>query len=69
VRLIGTADVLDRAEALVRERLGKWIFTSDERALPNVVVEKLTALGKTIATAESCTGGFVANQLTNVPGS
>ena len=69
VRLIGSAEVLGRAEALVRERLGKWIFTSDERELPNVVVETLTALGRTLATAESCTGGFVANQLTNVPGS
>ena len=69
VRLIGTTGVLDRAEALVRERLGKWIFTSDERELSDVVVEKLTALGKTIATAESCTGGFIANQLTNVSGS
>ena len=69
VRLIGSAAVLDRAEALLRERLGKWIFTGDERELPNVVVEKLTALGKTVVTAESCTGGFVANQFTNVPGS
>ena len=68
VRLIGAAPVLDRAATLVRERLGKWIFTSDERELPEVVVEKLTVLGKTIATAESCTGGFIANQLTNVPG-
>ncbi|MEO6785307.1 MAG: competence/damage-inducible protein A [Chthoniobacteraceae bacterium] len=68
LRLIGSAPVLDRAEALVRERLGKWIFTSDERELPNVVIETLTALGKTVATAESCTGGFIANQLTNVPG-
>ena len=69
VRLIGTAAVLDRAESLVRGRLGKWIFTGDERELPTVVVEKLTALEKTIATAESCTGGFIANQLTNVSGS
>ncbi len=69
LRLLGSSAVLDRAEILVRERLGKWIFTSDERELPNVVVEKLTALEKTIATAESCTGGFIANQLTNVAGS
>jgi len=68
LRLIGPPDMLDRAEPLVRERLGKWIFTSDERELPDVVVEKLTALGRTVATAESCTGGFIANQLTNVPG-
>ncbi len=68
LRLIGSADLLDRAAALVRERLGKWIFTSDERELQNVVVEKLTALGKTVATAESCTGGFIAHSITNVPG-
>ena len=68
LRLIGATDLLDHAAPLVRERLGKWIFTSDERELPNVVVEKLTALGKTIAVAESCTGGFIVNQLTNVPG-
>ena len=68
VRLIGIAAVLDRAETLVRERLAKWIFTSDERELQEVVVGKLTTLGKTIATAESCTGGFIANLLTNVPG-
>ena len=69
VRLIGSASVLDCADRIVREKLLRWIFTSDERELPEVVVEKLTALGKTIATAESCTGGFLANQFTNVPGS
>ncbi len=68
VRLLGSPAMLDRAAMIVRERLGQWIFTSDDRELPNVVVEKLTALGKTIATAESCTGGFIAHQLTNVPG-
>ncbi|MEQ1852853.1 MAG: nicotinamide-nucleotide amidohydrolase family protein, partial [Chthoniobacteraceae bacterium] len=68
LRLIGTPEVLDRAAAIVGERLGKWIFTTDERELPEVVVENLTARGKTIATAESCTGGFIANQITGVPG-
>ena len=33
------------------------------------VVEKLRSLNKTIATMESCTGGGVANAITNIPGS
>jgi len=32
------------------------------------VVRLLTRQGKTLALAESCTGGFIANQITNVPG-
>ena len=68
LRLIGTPAILDRAAALVMERLGQWIFTADERELPQVIIEKLTSLTKTLAVAESCTGGFVANQITNVPG-
>lgn len=32
------------------------------------IVEKLTKLGKTISTMESCTGGGVANAITNIEG-
>ena len=68
LRLIGVPEMLQRADRLVRERLEKWIFTTDERDLPQVIVEMLAARGATLAAAESCTGGFVANQITNVPG-
>ena len=33
------------------------------------VVEDLTAAGKAVATAESCTGGWVAKSITDIPGS
>lgn len=32
------------------------------------VVSRLTAQGKTLATAESCTGGLLGKQITDVPG-
>jgi nicotinamide-nucleotide amidase len=36
--------------------------------LEQTVIAQATTLGKKIATAESCTGGFIAHRLTNVPG-
>jgi PncC family amidohydrolase len=37
--------------------------------LENAIVERLTALGQTVATAESCTGGLIAYRITDAPGS
>ena len=36
--------------------------------LPEAIIARLTALGKKVATAESCTGGLLAKQLTDVAG-
>jgi nicotinamide-nucleotide amidase len=68
LRLIGAPDLLTRAEMVVRERLGAHIFTSDSRSLEQVVIDTLAIRKETLAVAESCTGGFIAHQLTNVPG-
>ena len=68
LRLIGMPKVLDRASALVLEKLGGSIFTQDLRSLEQVLIETLTAREATVALAESCTGGFLANKLTNVAG-
>ena len=37
--------------------------------LAAAVVEDLTATGKAVATAESCTGGWIAKSITDIPGS
>jgi len=45
------------------------VTENDIRELANVLVRELTEQGKTLATAESCTGGWVAKTITDVPGS
>ena len=68
VRTIGAPELLERAEAIIRERLGGHIVSVDERSVEKVVVDLLRERGATVAVAESCTGGHLANLLTNVPG-
>jgi len=61
---------LDRMTRRVRELLGDGVFgVGDETSLEEVVGELLAAAGKTVATAESCTGGLIAERLTRIPGS
>jgi nicotinamide-nucleotide amidase len=60
---------IDRLEAVLRERVGRYIFGTGDDALEAVLGAMLRERGLTVATAESCTGGFVAHRLTNVSGS
>jgi nicotinamide-nucleotide amidase len=68
LRLVGEAPVLDRAERIVREKLGAAIFSTDGSDLEEAVVRLLTERKQTLAVAESCTGGYLAHRITNVPG-
>jgi nicotinamide-nucleotide amidase len=68
LRLIGDAAVLDQAEGIVREKLGSAIFSTDGSDLEQAIVKLLTECKKTLAVAESCTGGYLAHRITNVPG-
>jgi len=60
---------LAEAEELIRERIGEFVYATGKQSLAEVIARILTNRGKTIAVAESCTGGLVANTLTNIPGS
>jgi nicotinamide-nucleotide amidase len=62
------AEMVDRAEAEVRRRLGPIVFGVDGETLAGVAGRLLLRERATIATAESCTGGLVAGALTEVPG-
>ena len=56
------------AEKVVERILGAHIFGLDDAEIENVVVKLLTEKKKTLALAESCTGGNIAHRITNVPG-
>jgi nicotinamide-nucleotide amidase len=58
----------ERAD-LVRARLGILVYGENEETLEMAVVALLKRLGQTVSTAESCTGGLVAQRITDVPGS
>jgi len=58
-----------QAEGEVVKRLSEHIFAYDQDTLEGVVAALLIERKLTLALAESCTGGLIADCLTNVPGS
>ena len=56
-------------ESYLQEKAGEYIYGTEEEDLEVVVGRLLTERRLTLAVAESCTGGLVANRLTDVPGS
>ncbi len=50
------------------ERLCELVFGTDQRSLAEIVGGRLVELGKTIAVAESCTGGLLAEIITEIQG-
>jgi len=68
VRVIGDRKAIQSADVIIRGELGLSIFSDNDEALEQVVVRLLKQRKQTLATAESCTGGLIANQITNVSG-
>jgi len=60
--------LVDALEARARDVLGDHVFGVDNETLQSVVLDMLTARGLFLATMESCTGGLVADLITDIPG-
>ena len=76
VRVTAKAATQAEADALcapvveeIRRRVGSFVYSVDVDSLEALVVDALRAAGKTLATAESCTGGLLAKRITDVAGS
>lgn len=76
VKVLAQAATVDEAKSLARRaaddartRLGDVVYGEGFGSLPDHLGALLAERGKTVAVAESCTGGLVAELLTRVPGS
>lgn len=76
LRLTAKAERREEAEEMIAQReeqirslLGESIWGTDEETLEAVVGALLVEKGLSLATMESCTGGLLANMITDVPGS
>lgn len=61
-------DLLEVERALHR-RLGAAVYGVDAETLEEIVGDRLMRQRKTLALAESCTGGLLSDRITSVPGS
>lgn len=67
-RLIATRAVLEEVEVLVLAAVGQHLVSHQGELIEHVVVQKMREKGRTLALAESCTGGLLASRITDVPG-
>lgn len=52
----------------IRETLTPWCFSREEKSLPAVIGGLLKKRGRSLSTAESCTGGLVASRIVDISG-
>jgi nicotinamide-nucleotide amidase len=64
----GADERADALSAALRAPLERYLFAEDERGIEEIVLSLSRSQGLTLAAAESCTGGMVAERLTSVPG-
>src|SRR5690606_29837486 len=53
----------------LKQKVKPWLVAAEDISMVEVVSHLLKQKNKTISTAESCTGGYIAHQFTSLPGS
>ena len=69
VRCIGAPEVVDALADTIRSAAPEDYVGEGEVSIQEAVVGALSQRGERVATAESCTGGLISCQITDVPGS
>lgn len=60
---------LDAQFSQLKDLVKEWMVIDEDKSLSVVIGELLREKGRTMATAESCTGGYIAHMITSVAGS
>ncbi len=60
---------LEQQFNLLKEKVKEYIITDKDVTMQALIGNLLKINGKTLATAESCTGGYIAHLITSMPGS
>lgn len=76
LRVTAKAESAEKAEQMTRNAIetvvlptvGEWVYGIDKDSLEQVCFELLSEKHLTLAAAESCTGGLIAERMTNIPG-
>ncbi|OLY92343.1 nicotinamide-nucleotide amidase [Cnuella takakiae] len=63
------APVLEQQFSALQQLVQQWLVVAEDIPLQEAVLNLLKEKGKTVATAESCTGGYLAHLITAIPGS
>ena len=76
LRITAKSETAEEAERLISDmlkkvemRIGGYIYGYDDETLNSAVYKYLKNNGLTLATAESCTGGLLADSIVKIPGS
>ena len=60
---------VDELAGRLEEAMDEWVYSSEGESLEQIVLYYLGLRQATLAVAESCTGGLIAQRITSVPGS
>jgi nicotinamide-nucleotide amidase len=61
--------LIDPVKKEILERVGQYYYGDDDISLEQIIGKMLTEKNLTLVTAESCTGGMIAQRITSIPGS
>ncbi len=76
IRVAAKAESREQANALIEpvkaeivQRVERYYYGEEDATLESAVAQLLTESGRTLAVAESCTGGLISSRLTDISGS